>query len=265
MDSRRLVLALLLAPMLFFGFLAWRDQAGTEPVLPQFDAADVHRMELQRAGQRLTLTRGDGDSDGGDWRIPSAADAPGDAVRIQAALQRLANMEGKPIDPAAPPPAREPMVVRLFDKSGAPMAEAAFWGAEARRLPDGARLAIQKPPALPLWPSAWSSQKPPRIDPATVVKAERLTPAGPVQLSDAQAAEVATLLGRLSSEDFVAASSVDWSGAGMLRVTLLDGSLIDLAQVPDGEGRFHLRLASDTQADVRASRRLAFRVSRTLP
>lgn len=255
------MLALLLAPILFFGFLAWRDQAGAERLLPQFDAADVHRIEMQRAGQSLVIVR----EEGADWRIPSAADAPGDATRIDAALQRLAAMAGKPVDAATPAPPREPVVVRLFGKTGTPLAQAAFWTTEARRLPDGPRLAIAKPPALPLWPSAWSSQQPPSIDPASVVKAERLTPDGPMALTDAQAAEVATMLGRLAAADFVAASSVDWSGARMLRVTLVDGSLIDLAQVPDGEGRFHLRLASDTKADVRSSRRLAFRVSGALP
>lgn len=262
MDTRRLVLALLLAPILIFGILALREQAGRERVLPRFSVEDVGRIEIAHSGQTLMLARSEGKD---DWIIPSAADAPGDPGRIAAALQRLAKLEGKPVDAAVPPPNREPVRVRLVDRAGKPLAEGAFWSREARALPDGPRLALEKPPALPLWPSAWSSQKPPAIDPATVVKVERLTADGPLALPDEAAAGVAAMLGRLSAGDFVAGSSVDWSGARLVRVTLVDGSAIDLAQVPDGEGRYHLRLASDTHADVRASRRLAFRVSEPLP
>lgn len=268
MDTRRLVLALLLAPVLFFGFVALREQVGRERALPHFSPDEVARIELSHAGEELVLSRkAAAGPDGAQWSIPTAADAPGDAARIRAALVRLAKLEGKPVDSDAPAPAakREPVILRLLDAKGKPLAEAAFWSREVRPIPDGPLLAIEKPPALPLWPSAWSSQKPPRIDPSTVVKAERLTPEGPVALPDSDAAEIAAMLGGLSAGDFVAASGVDWMGARMVRVTLLDGSAIDLAQVPDGEGRFHLRLASDTRADVRASRRLAFRVSKALP
>ena len=261
MDPRRLVLALLLAPLLIFGFLALREQAGRERLVPHFDIADVHQIDLSHAGQKLILTR----QDDGKWVIPSAADAPADAARIEAALQRLSKLEGEPLDAKTPPPPRDPVVVRLAGKDGKPLAETAFWSREGRALPDGPRLAIDKAPALPLWPSAWSTQQPPRISPADVLKVERLTPDGPVALPDAAAADIAAMLGRLSAGDFVAAGSVNWVGARMVRVTLVDGTAIDLAQVPDGEGRFHLRLASDTHADVRASRKLAFRVSEPLP
>ena len=263
MNPRRLVLALLLAPILFFGFLAFREQAGNERVLSRFDKAQVARIELGHGEQNLVLAR----AGPHEWVIPSAAGAPADAVRIDAALDRLAALEGKPAADAAPASAhgRAPVTVRLLDAKGAPLAEAAFWTHAARALPDGPLLAIARPPALPLWPSAWSSQKAPQIDAAKVLKAERLTAAGPVALSDAEAARVAAMLGRLSATDFVAAGSVDWAGARMVRVTLVDGTAIDLAQVPDGEGRYHLRLASDTHADVRAARKLAFRVSGVLP
>ena len=262
MDTRRLVLALLLAPVIFFAFLGFRDQLGREKLVPRFEAADVARIELSHDGQQLALARNPAD---GKWSIPSAADAPGDAARIEAALQRLARLEGRPLDPATPAPSRAPVKVRLLDSEGKPLAESAFWSHEARALPNGPRLQIEKPPALPFWPSAWSSQQAPRIDPAKVVKVERLTAEGPEALPDSAAAEVVKMLGRLSAVNFVAGSSVDWSGARMLRVTLVDGTTIDMAQVPDGEGRYHLRLASDTQADVRAARRLAFRVSEVLP
>lgn len=255
------MLVLLLAPLLYFGFMALREQAGLERLFSRIDTADVARIELSHQAQTLVLAKG---ADG-QWRVPSAADAPGDPAKIEAALKRLAAIEGKPLEASAPSPPREPVVVRLFDGKGAPLAQAAFWSREGRLLPEGARLALEKPPALPLWPSAWSSQKAPRIDPAKVLKAERLTPEGPVALPDKEAAAVAAILGKLSPTDFVAASSVDWTGARMVRVTLVDGKAIDLAQVPDGEGRHHLRLASDTDADVRSSRKLAFRVSEVLP
>lgn len=263
MNPRRLVLALLLAPILFFGFLAFREQAGNEHVLPRFDKAQVARIELSHGEQNLVLARQGPQK----WLIPSAADAPADSARIEAALDRLAALEGKPAGDPAPAsgPKREPVIVRLLDAKGSALAEAAFWTHEAHALPDGPRLSVSKPPALPLWPSAWSSQKAPQIDAAKVLKAERLTAAGPVALSDAEAAKVAAILGRLSATDFVSGGSVDWAGARMVRVTLVDGTAVDLAQVPDGEGRYHLRLASDTHADVRASRKLAFRVSEVLP
>ncbi|MCG2840484.1 hypothetical protein L6Q21_05765 [Sandaracinobacter sp. RS1-74] len=261
MDTRRLVLALLLVPLVVFGFLAVRDQAGRERLLPRFDPADVARLELSRGGEALELRR----APSGEWTIPSAADVPGDPARIEAALDRLARLDGRPMEAKAPRPNREPVRLRLLDEQGKPLAEAAFWSREAEALPDGPRLAMEKPPALPLWPSAWSSQQPPRIDPAGVVKAERLTLAGPQPLTDSETAEVATLLGQLSPVGFVAGSRIDWKGARLLRVTLVDGSFIDLAQVPDGEGRYYLRLASDTDAGVRATRRLAFRVSKPLP
>jgi hypothetical protein len=69
----------------------------------------------------------------------------------------------------------------------------------------------------------------------------------------------------MSAKDFVPGSSVDWMGARHVRVRLTDGSAIDLQQVPDGEGRYFLRLASDTLTEVRAARSYAFRVAKPLP
>jgi hypothetical protein len=98
-----------------------------------------------------------------------------------------------------------------------------------------------------------------------VVKAERVSPEGVTPLSSTQAAEAAALLAALSPEEFVAGSSVDWAGAKQLRLTLADGTLIDVQQVPDGAGRYHLRLASATDTGVRLARRYAFRVDAALP
>ena len=104
------MLALLLAPVLFFGILAFREQAGRERVLPRFEAQDVRRVELAYGGQALVLVRAGKDA---PWLIPTAANAPGDAARIEGALQRLAKLEGKPLDATAPAPTREPVTLRL--------------------------------------------------------------------------------------------------------------------------------------------------------
>jgi hypothetical protein len=48
-------------------------------------------------------------------------------------------------------------------------------------------------------------------------------------------------------------------------VRLTDGQAIDIQQVPDGEGRWHLRFTSDTLTEIRAIRRFAYRSERALP
>lgn len=222
----------------------------------------MRRIELSHERQTLILVRQD---EKAPWLIETAAMAPADPDRVNAALARWAALDGKSTGAGAAVPPRPPVTLRLKDGRDRTLAQAAFWSGAARRLPDGWLVAIPKPPALPLWPSAWSSVQPPRLDPSLIVKAERLMASGPVALSDAATADIAAMLGRLSAGDFAAGSAVDWAGARLARVTLVDGTVTDLAQVPDGEGRYYLRLASDTRADVRATRKLAFRVSEPLP
>lgn len=262
MNVRAVLLALLLAPLIIFGVQLGRREAGTQLLLPGLEPAAVARIELARGREQVVLGRR---MDTGAWELLSAADAPGNAVRVNATVERLARLKGRPVPAGAPAPGREPLEVRLSDSKGRALGHAAFWTAEAARLPDGARLTIAAVPALPLWQSAWASLEPPRIRAGEVAVVERLGPQGPVALSTDAAVGVARMLGGLSATDFVAGATVSWMGARMLRVRMADGQVIDLQQVPDGEGRFHLRLTSDTRTDVRAARRFAFRVTEPLP
>ncbi len=251
------MLALLLAPMLAFGVWLGVDRLQSRAVLPGLDADAVRRIELSRGDEKLVLVRR-----GDAWVVASAADAPGDARKIAAALHRLQSLRGKPIG-GTPVQARMPLEIRL--QTGDGEKAAAFWPGEGRLLPDGERLALAQTPALPLWPSAWSDLAPPRIDPAGVASVARLTAEGVQPLGADAAVVVAKILNDLSATGFVAGSGVDWGGAKLLRVTFVDGSALDLQQVPDGDGRYYLRLASEDRADVRAVRRFAFRVVEPLP
>jgi hypothetical protein len=262
MNVRSVLLALLLAPVLIFGVQLARREAGTELLLPDMDRKAVARIELARGREQVVLGKR---MDTGAWEVLSAADAPGNAVRIDATIDRLAELRGRPLAQGTPPQRREPLEIRLSDARGQVLGHAAFWTGEAARLPDGARLAVDSAPPLPLWQSAWASLAPPRIEPGEVATVERLTPEGPVALSTDEAVRVARMLGGLTSTDFVAGATVSWVGARQLRVRMADGQVIDVQQVPDGEGRHHLRLTSDTLADVRAARRFAFRVTEPLP
>jgi hypothetical protein len=262
MNVRHVVLALLLAPILLFGAQILLRGAGTDRLFPGVDAGDVARLELARGRDQVVLAQR---MDTGRWEVLSAADAPGDEARISAAITALVGLKGRPVPDGTPPIRREPLEVRLSDSKGRVLGHAAFWNGEAARLPDGARLAVADLPALPLWQSPWSSLKPPAIKPGDVAAVERLTPDGPVVLPTEAAVEVARMLGDLQATDFVAGATVSWAGAQLLRVQMADGSAIDLQQVPDGEGRYHLRLTSDTRTDVRAARRYAFRVPAALP
>jgi hypothetical protein len=262
MNVRVILLALLLAPLLIFGVQLARREAGTEALLPGLDRAEVARIEIARGRDQVVLARR---MDTGAWEVLSAADAPADDARIATAIDRLARLKGRPVPPGTPAQPREPLEVRLSDAKGASLGHAAIWHSEAARLPSGERLAIANAPALPLWQSAWSSLQPPRIPAEEVALVERLTPEGPVALSTDEAVVVAQMLDGLAREDFVAGATVSWAGARLLRVRMADGQAIDLQQVPDGEGRYHLRLTSDTRTDVRAARRFAFRVTEPLP
>lgn len=261
MNVRAVLLALLLAPLLIFGVQLARREAGAERLLPGLDPDAVARIELARGREQVVLGKR---QDTGAWEVLSAADAPGNGPRIAATLDRLAGLKGRPVPVGTPPQRREPLEIRLSDARGAVLGHAAFWTGEGARLPDGARLALEAP-ALPLWQSAWANLTPPRIVPGEVAAVERLTPEGPVPLPTDAAVEVAAMLGSLSATDFVGGATVSWVGARQLRVRMADGQLIDVQQVPDGDGRFHLRLTSDTRTDVRAARRFAFRVTEPLP
>jgi len=263
MSTRALVLALVLAPILLLGGLELKRIAGTQSLLPGLGSpADVARVEIARGREQVVMARR---MDTGAWEILSAADAPGDAARIEAAITRLAALRGEPLPSGAPPPRREPLQVRLSDKAGNELGHAAFWTGEGQALPDGPRLSLASQPALPLWPSAWTTLAPPQIDPADVAGAQRLSADGPADLPLAQTVAVAQMLGSLSARDFMGSATVNWAGARQLRVLLTDGSHIDLQQVSDGEGRFFLRMTSDSRTDVREARGYAFRVSESLP
>lgn len=262
MNVRLVVLGLFLVPSLLFGAQALRREVGAERLLSGVDADDVARVELARGREQVVLARR---IDTGQWELLSAADAPGDAARIRAAIDAMVELKGRPLPAGAPERRREPLEVRLSNQAGEVLGHAGFWAGEAARLPSGTRIAVADVPALPLWQSAWSSLQPPAIAPGEVAAVERLTPAGPVLLSTDEAVGVARMLGNLRATDFVAGATVSWAGARLLRVRMADGSAIDLQQVPDGDGRYHLRLTSDTRTDVRATRRFAFRVGSELP
>ncbi len=262
MNVRHVLLALLLAPVLIFGVQLARRQAGTELLLPDLDRTSVARIELARGREQVVLGKR---MDTGAWEVLSAADAPGNDQRIGATIDRLATLRGRPLPQGTPRQQREPLEIRLSDARGRVLGHAAFWTGEAARLPGGTRLAVGSAPPLPLWQSAWASLTPPRIAPEDVALVERLTPEGPVALPTDAAVGVAKTLAGLTPTDFVAGATVSWMGARQLRVRMADGQVIDVQQVPDGEGRYHLRLTSDTRADVRAARRFAFRVTEPLP
>lgn len=200
---------------------------------------------------------------GAGWQLTSAANAPGDNAKILAAIDALASLRGSAATTLLPEGGAV-LEVRLLDAKGIVLGALAVRPGLARRLPDGPWLAVDRMPALPVWPSAWSTLQPPQIAPGEVAAVARLTPAGPQSLSTAAAAEVAMMLDGLVAADFVAGASINWAGARLARVTLADGATIDLQQVPDGQGRYHLRLTSDQRADVRAARQWAFRVRNQL-
>jgi hypothetical protein len=232
------------------------------PDLPGADA--VVRIEMARGRDQVVLARR-ADTDG--WIVASAADAPGDVARIEALVSRLGRLSGPPLE--GPPSPREPLEVRLTGRDGRVLGHAGFLtgAAQARDgsgRPAGPWIALSQTPALPLWPSAWSSLTPPRIVAAQVAHVDRIRADGRERLPVPEAARVALRLERLSAVGFVDAARVNWAGAEAFRVTLADGQAIDLQTVPDGEGGFFLRLTSDTLAEVRAARGFAFRLPESL-
>jgi hypothetical protein len=262
MRTRHLVLALLLAPLLALALSLGLSRAGTRLLLPGLDPAAVARVELARGREQVVLQKR---LDTGGWQILSAADAPGDSARIEAMLQALAGLRGRPLADGSRAPAREPLQLRLLDAEGDQLGHAAFWAGEAQTLPSGPRLTLEKAPALPLWASAWSSLKPPQLDIAKLEEVQALTPEGPRSLPPEAVGAAARVLLSLGPGDFVAARSVNWAGARQLRLIFADGRVIDVQQVPDGAGRHHLRLTSDTDPAIRETRRFAFRTVEALP
>ncbi len=260
--QRGLVLALLLLPFLIFGGLAlWRD-AGTEPVFPDLGvASDVARIEIARERAQVVLER----RGNGRWVLLSADDAPGDAARIAAAVQQLRGLRGTPVAADSPLPHREGIEVRLSDATGQMVGHARFWTDQAMRLPGEQRLDIAKAPALPLWPSAWSSLQPPTIVAEELVAARRITPGGATALAPRDVAALGALLAGLSATDFVPARTVNWAGADYVQATLRDGAIIEVQAIPAGDGRYHVRLTSDSIAAIRLARAYAFRIEGGLP
>ncbi|MFN3371464.1 MAG: hypothetical protein ACK4Z0_08065 [Sphingomonadaceae bacterium] len=219
---------------------------------------------MARGREQVVLARR---LDTGDWVVVSAADAPGDSARIEALVERLRRLSGPPL--AEAPSSSEPLEIRLADREGRVLGHAGFLAGAAQARdpagrPQGPWVALARTPALPLWPSAWSSLRPPRIAATDVARVERITADGRQPLAGSEAARVALKLERLGAVGFVAAATVNRAGAERYRVTLADGQAIDVETVPDGEGGVRLRLTSDTLPEVRAARVYAFRLPEPL-
>lgn len=258
--DRRIALALALLPFVI-ALLLFVGRGTGEPLFPALDPAEIGTIELERAGHGVRLVR-----TGNAWRIASAADAPADPHRVDALVDRLRRLRpGRPLPAMA---GMEPLRLVLRDRNGRWLAAAAFRpGAAARLGADGLPgpwQELDRMPALPLWPSAWTSLVAPVIPAAAVADAVELTPGGPRPLDLAGRERVADLLGRLSVRGFTGAADIDWSGARLLRLRLRDGSSVDIQTVSDGRGGGWVRLTSDTRADLRAMRRYAFRTPQPL-
>ena len=261
LQRRGVVLALLLLPLLVFGGAAvWRTMtsAAVFPDLP--DADDITRIEIARERQQVVLAR----QPGGRWLLISADDAPGDAARISTTIRELRAMRGTMVAAGAPSQRREGVEVRLTDRSGAVVGHARFWTDEAMRLPAQQRLTIADAPALPLWPSAWSSLRPPAIAADALVSARRITPAGATELSRPAVRALGAQLAGLSASGFAPARTLNWVGADYVQATTRDGSLIEVQAIPADDG-YHVRLTSDRAAEIRAARAFAFRMQKALP
>jgi hypothetical protein len=127
------------------------------------------------------------------------------------------------------------------------------------------RLAVEGQPAMPLWPSGWSSLAPPELPAAAVARVERLDGAARTILDPAATLAAALAIERLTGRDFLPAHRVNWAGARLYRVTMADGAAIDLQLVADGDAGWRVRMTSDDRADVRLVRAYAFLLPRALP
>ena len=259
---RGLVLALVLLPFLIFGGAALWRTLGTQAVFPDLGRVGaVARIEIARGTDQVVLGR----RANGAWVLLSADEAPGDAARIEATLHTLQALRGVPTAAGTPLPRREGLEIRLLDKDGGTLGHARFWTDQVSVMPDETRLDIAKAPALPLWPSAWSTLQPPAIRADAVVSARRITPAGATDLPPDAVVALGRLLAGLSAKDFVPARTVNWAGADYVQATMRDGAIIEVQSVPAGDGRYHVRLTSEQMAAVRLARPFAFRVEPALP
>lgn len=234
-----------------------------EPAFPGVArASDVARIEMARGREQVVLARR---ADTGAWAVLSAADAPGNEQRIAGTIAALADLRGTVAADGGARPSIEPMEIRLSDADGKVLGHARLRPGVVERVDDGVAVAVTALPALPLWQSAWADLAPPRIAPDEIIAVHRLGPDGRVAMAPQDAAAVGEMLGRLSAQGFVAAATAPWAGARMVQLTLADGALVDVQQVPAGEGMFLVRMTSDKRTDVRLAREWAFRTTRALP
>lgn len=255
-EGRAIALALVLVPILAFGTAQVAQIAGTKRLFPDLKSeTQVARIEIARGREQVVLVRR---ADTGQWEILSAADAPGDDRRIIAFIERMRALRGAPARTAPSP--REPLEVRLTNAAGEALAHAGFWTGEAIRRSDGQRLTLQQTPAIPLWPSAWSSLKPPPFAPTDIRQVDRLTADGLAPATPQSGADISRILASLSSIGFVAGSSLRWQQANSYRVQLADGREIDVQIVRAEDGARYVRLTADADPAIRALRRYAFRV-----
>ncbi len=219
---------------------------------PGPDRPEIARVELAQGRDQLVLQRR---LDTGQWVIASADDAPGDAARIETLIDTALAVEFD--GPAAALPAAEPLELRLTARDDRVLRHLALWPGVARELPDGAPFASRL--ALPkLAPSAWSSLRPPVIDPAAILAARLVRPEGATDLAPAEVATLAASLARLSADGWVPARALDWTVADYVQATRADGAIIEIQRLALPDGRRFVRLTSDRDPALRASRFFAF-------
>lgn len=218
------------------------------------DAPAVSRIEMAQGRDQLVL---EVRRDTGAWVLASAHDAPGDAERIAAFVEAVRDLEeGAP----AERPAGEPLEVRLTAEDGTVIRHLALWPGIAEARPIG-RPFVSTLPVPDLGPSAWSRLAPPAIDPAGLVAARRITPAGATALDPAARAALAAELASLSADGWVPARSLDWSAAEYLQVTRADGEILEVQRLARPDGRRFVRLTAERDPAFRAVRFFAFPVA----
>lgn len=222
------------------------------------DAPAVTRVELAQGRDQLVL---EARRDTGAWVLASAHDAPGDPERIAAFVEAVRNLEeGAP----AERPAGDPVEVRLTAEDGTVIRHLALWPGIAEARPIG-RPFTSTLPVPDLRPSAWSRLAPPAIDPAGIVAARRITPAGATELDAAALAALAAELAALSADGWVPARSLDWSAAEYLQVTRADGEILEIQRLARPDGRPFVRLTAERDPAFRAVRFFAFPVAVPAP
>lgn len=245
--SRRLLLpGLLLAPAL--GAALWRHGRAEQP--------EIVRIELAQGRAQLIL---DKRRDTGAWVVASADDAPGDPARIAEFVDSVLALwpEGSA---SVPLPAGEPMELRLTAADDRVVRHLALWPGAARRLPDGAPFAspLRLPP---LAPSAWSTLRPPVIDPADFLSVTLVGPDGAVALDPAGRAALAADLRGLDAAGWLPARQLDWSAASYVQARRRDGPIVEIQRLTRSDGRRFLRFTSDRDPALRALRFFAFPVT----